>query len=126
MYGNPDCRIGIPGNISNLESKRKYSIDILTTSWEPLPTLDITDRDPDIIYHVEICKTTCGQRVPMSNENVTESSVNNTLDLMEIYRTTVTPRNNVPGYINGHSVAMQGRLMYVKNILCPCNLKSKL
>ena len=49
----------------------------------------------------------------MSNENVTESTVNSTLDLMEIYRTTVTPRNNVPGYINGPSVAMQGTLMYV-------------
>ena len=40
---------------------------------------------------------------------MTESITNNnTLDLMEIYKATVTPRNNVPGYINGPSVAMQG------------------
>ena len=44
----------------------------------------------------------------MSDENVTDSIATNTLDLMEIYRATVTPRNNVSRYINGSSVAMQG------------------
>lgn len=96
------------GNINNLGFKRNYSSGILTNSWDPLPTIDITDRDPDIIYHVEIYKITCGQRVLMREENVTESITDNTLDLMEIYRAIVTPRNNVPGYINGPSVTMQG------------------
>ena len=100
--------LDIPGNISNLGFKRNHSSGILTTFWDPLPTLDITDRDPDIIYHVEIFKTTYGQNVLMSDENVTESISNNSLDLMKIYTAIVTPRNNVPEYIDGPSVVMQG------------------
>ena len=58
--------LDIPGNISNLGFKRNYSSGILATSWDPLPTIDITSRDPDIIYHVAIFKITCGQSVLMS------------------------------------------------------------
>ena len=107
--------LDVPGNISNLDfkrnysdCKRNYSSCTLTTIWDSLPTLDITGRDPDIIYHVEIFKITCGQSVLMSDENVTESITINSLDLMEIYRAVITPRNNVPRYINGPSVVMQG------------------
>ena len=106
--------LDIPGNISTLDSKRNYSDGkrnyscTLTTIWDPLPTLDITGRDPDIIYHVEIFKTTCGQSILISDEDVTDSITNNTLDMMEIYKAVVTPRNNVPRYINGPSVATQG------------------
>ena len=53
----------------------------------------------------------------MSDENVTESIANNNVDFMEIYVATVTPRNNVPRYINGRSVAMQGQ-NNVHIILC--------
>ena len=81
---------------------------MLTTHWDPLPTIDLTDRDPDIIYHVEIFNVTCGQSILIIDENVTESITINTLDLMEIYRAIVTPRNNVPGYINGPSSVLQG------------------
>ena len=60
---------------------------------------------------MEIFKITCGQIVLISDEDVTEITTNNNLnaiDMMEIYRAIVTPRNNVSGYINGPSVAMQG------------------
>ena len=101
----------IPGNISNLGFERNYSSGVLTTFWDPLPTLDITDRDPDIIYHVQIFKITCGQNVLMSDENVTESITRNYLSLcefMEIYSAVITPRNNVPGYIDGPTREMKG------------------
>ena len=101
--------LDIPGNISNLGFKRNHSSGILTAFWDPLPTLDITGRDPDIIYHVEIFKTTCGQSILISDEDVTESIANNSLDLMETYRAVVIPRNNVPGYIDGPNVLMQGQ-----------------
>ena len=106
--------LDIPGNITNLDSKRNYSdckrnySCTLTMFWDPLPTLDITGKDPDIIYHVEIFKITCGQSILISDEDVAESITNNTLNLMEIYRAVVTPINNVPRYINGPSVVMQG------------------
>ena len=100
--------LGIPGNVSNLGFERNYSSGVLTTFWDPLPTLDITDRDPDIIYRVQIFKTTCGESVLMSDENVTESITSNYLSLMEIYTAAITPRNNVPGYIDGPKEEMKG------------------
>ena len=103
--------LGIPGNVSNLGFERNYSSGVLTTFWDPLPTLDITDRDPDIIYHVQIFKTTCGQYVLLSDENVTESITSNSLsplELMEIYSAIIIPRNNVPRYVNGPSREMKG------------------
>ena len=96
--------LGIPGNVSNIGFERNYISGVLTTFWDPLPTLDITDRDPDIIYRVLMFKTTCGQSVLLSDENVIESIASNSfssLELMEIYSAIITPRNNVPKYVNG-------------------------
>ena len=94
--------LGIPGNVSNIGFERNYSSGTLTTFWDPLPTLDITDRDPDIIYRVQIFKIVsgCGQSVLVSDENVTESITLSPLELMEIYMAVITPRNNVPGYVD--------------------------
>ena len=105
--------LGIPGNVNNLGLERNCSSEsgVLTTFWDPLPTLDITDRDPDIIYRVQIFKTTCGRSVLMSDENVTESITSNylsPLELMEIYSAVITPRNNVPGYVNGPTREVKG------------------
>ena len=100
--------LGIPGNVSNLGFERNYSSGTLTTFWDPLPTLDITCREPDIMYHVQIFKTTCGQRVLVSDKNVTESITSNSLSLMEIYMAVITPRNNVPGYIDGPKEERKG------------------
>ena len=101
----------IPGNICNLNLTRNYSSGILTTFWDPLPSIDITDRHPDIIYHVEILKTTCGRRELVSDENVTETFINNLLsplELMETYTAFITPRNNVPEYVDGPKREMNG------------------
>ena len=105
--------LDIPGNVSNLRFERSYSSGILTTFWDPLPTLDITDRDPDIIYRVQIFKiiSGCRQSVLLSDENVTESITSNSLsplELMEIYSAVITPRNNVSGYINGPRREIKG------------------
>ena len=103
--------LGIPGNVSNLGFERNHSSGTLTTFWDPLPTLDITDREPNIIYRVQIFKTTCGQSVLVSDENVTESITSNSLsplELMEIYSAVITPRNNVSGYVNGPRREMKG------------------
>ena len=105
--------LGIPGNVSNFGLDRNYSSGILTTFWDPLPTLDITDRDPDIIYRVQIFKiiSGCRKSVLVSDENVTESITSNSLsplELMEIYSAVITPRNNVSGYVNGPRREMKG------------------
>ena len=57
---------------------------------------------------MQIFKTTCGQNVLMSDENVAESVTSNSLSLMEIYTAVITPRNNVPGYIDGPKEEMKG------------------
>jgi hypothetical protein len=49
----------------------------------------------------------------MSDENVTESITSNSLiisplELMEIYTAVITPRNNVPGYVDGPKREMNG------------------
>ena len=103
--------LGIPGSVSNLEFERNYSSGVLTTFWDPLPTLDITDRDPDIIYRVQIFKiiSGCGQSILMSDENVTENITSlSPLELMEIYTAIITPRNNVPGYVDGPKEERKG------------------
>ena len=103
--------LGIPGSISSLRFERNYSSAVLTTFWDPLPTLDITDRDPDIIYRVQIFKITCGESILLSDENVTESITSNylsPLQLMEIYMTIITPRNNVRGYVDGPKKELKG------------------
>ena len=50
---------------------------------------------------MEIFKITCGQSILVNDENVTETIANSTLELMEIYMASITPRNNVPGYVDG-------------------------
>ena len=71
---------------------------------------------------MQIFKTTCGQNVLISDENVTENITSNSispLELMEIYSAVITPRNNVPGYVNGPRREIKGyRIMYNVNVSC--------
>ena len=97
-----------PGNVSNASCERNYSSNVLTTSWTSLPSLDLTDTDPDIVYIVDLFRITCGEDVSMSHENVTGNSTSNTVDLMQIYKAIITPRNNVDGARNGTSVILKG------------------
>ena len=96
-----------------LDLLRDYSKDELTTLWNPLPTLDINDTDPDILYTVELYQITCGQnilinRTEVAGRNVTEEG----LDLMQIYKAVIAARNNVSGARNGPSVEMKGISVY--------------
>lgn len=94
--------------MSDAVCERNYSSGVLTTSWTALPSLNITDIDPDIVYSVEVFKITCGLDVSMSHKIVTENSTSNFLDLMQIYKAVITPRNNVDNARNGTSEVMRG------------------
>ena len=77
--------------------------------WSPLPTLDINDTDPDIVYTVELYQITCSQNIPINRtevagNNVTEEGV----DLMQIYKAVIAARNNVRGARNGPSTETSG------------------
>ena len=101
--------LGIPGEVKNPIHQRDYLSKSLTTSWDPLFSLDLTDIDPDIVYKVELFETTCGRNVPIHQSDVAENSVaKENLDLMQIYKDVITPRNNVHGARNGPSVEIEG------------------
>ena len=98
-----------PGTVKNTSCTRNYSSNTITTLWDPLPSLDLTDVDPDIVYTVELFKITCGQNTMINHRVVTESNATKEdLDLMQIYRAVIAARNNVTGARNGPSVEMDG------------------
>ena len=97
-----------PGRLSNVILERNYSSNTLTSLWDPLPSLDLTDIDPDIVYAVELYRITCGQNVFMSHTVVVESSTTKeSLDLIQIYKAVIAARN-VTGARNGPSVEIRG------------------
>ena len=82
------------------------------TLWSPLPTLDINNTDPDIVYTVELYQTTCGQKVPTSQTEVADSNVTEKgLDLMQIYKAVIAARNNVRGARNGPIAETKGIIL---------------
>ena len=77
--------------------------------WNPLPTLDINDTDPDIVYTVELYQITCGQNILINRTVVAGTSITEeNLDLMQIFKAVIAARNNVPGARNGPSVEIEG------------------
>ena len=99
--------------------ERNSSSSLLTTRWSSLPSLDLNDTDPDIVYSVELYKITCGEDIFMSHEDVFVNSTNNTVDLLEIYKVIITARNNVEGAKNGTSVEMRGEWCHMQySITC--------
>ena len=108
-----NSRADTPKQVENATCRRDYSEDELTTLWNPLPTLDINDTDPDILYTVELYQITCGQnilinRTEVAGSNVTEEGI----DLMQIYKAVIAARNNVSDARNGPSAEMKGILCY--------------
>ena len=80
--------------------------------WSPLPTLDINDTDPDIVYTVKLYQITCGQNVltyerEVAGNNVTEEG----LDLMQIYKAVIAARNNVREARKGPSAETKGIIL---------------
>ena len=110
---------GTPSEVKNPTCERNYSTNAitpkadLTTRWSPLPSLDLNDTDPDIVYRVELYKITCGEDIFMSHEDVFVNSTNNTVDPMEIYKAIITARNNVESARNGNSVEMRGEWCHI-------------
>ena len=84
----------IPAKVDNVSCQRDYTSNRLVTLWNPLFTLDINDTDPDIIYNVQLFKTTCGQIILMDQTTVAGSSASEeNLDLMQIYKAVIAARN---------------------------------
>ena len=102
--------IDTPGKIKNASCQRDYPLGSLTTLWDSLPTLDLTDVDPDIVYYVKLFKITCGQNVSISHKVVAENYASEeNLDLMQTYKAIIAVRNNVPAARNGPSVEIRGK-----------------
>ena len=101
--------VGVPGEVQDLICLRDYVSNSFTTQWDPVPTLDLTDIDPDILYTVELYKITCNQHILMSHSTVGKTSVTEvSLDLMQTYKAVITAKNNVTSARNGPSVEMEG------------------
>ena len=83
-------------------------MNLLTTQWNSLPSLDINDTDPDIVYSVELYQITCGQEILMNSETVSKNSTGNEVDPMQIYKVIIAARNNVAEARNGPSEVMTG------------------
>ena len=98
-----------PGKVSNVVYRRNYSSNSLTTLWDPLPTLDLTDVDPDIDYTVKLFMITCSANMSMDSMVVNGSSATmENLDLMQVYKAVIIARNNVREARNGPSAEMEG------------------
>ena len=81
------------------------------TLWNPLPTLDINNTDPDIVYTVELYLITCGKNIPINQTEVAGNNVTEEgIDLMQIYKAVIAARNNVREARNGRSAEMEGIL----------------
>ena len=77
--------------------------------WNPLPTLDINDTDPDILYTVELYQITCGQNILINRTEVAGSNITEEgLDLMQIYKAVIAARNNVRDARNGPTAEING------------------
>ena len=95
--------------MNNISINRNSSSSLLNTRWSSLPSLDLNDTDPDIVYSVELYKITCGEDIFMSREDVFVNSTNNTVDPMQIYKVIITARNNVEGARIGNGTETSGR-----------------
>ena len=101
-----------PKQVENATLIRDHSEDELISLWNPLPTLDITDVDPDILYTVELYQITCGQNILINRTEVAGSNVTEEgLDLMQIYKAVIAARNNVREARNGPTAEMKGNML---------------
>ena len=111
----------IPAKVDNASCKRNYTSNTLVTIWSPVFSLDINDTDPDIIYDVQLFRTTCGQITFIDQTTVAGSSTSEeNLDLMQIYKAVIAARNNVPGARNGPSVEMEGIVVIHQHVHVQC------
>lgn len=90
--------------------QRYYPSDALTILWESLPTLDINDTDPDIVYDVGLYQITCNQNIPILYQTtvIGNSTTEVGLDMMQIYKALIAARNNVRKAKIRPSVVIEG------------------
>ena len=102
---------GVPGEVRNITCERDYSFGVLTTLWTPVPSLDLTDIDPDIVYSIELFKISCNRNSFISHKVISASnSSEENLDLRQIYEAVIVARNNVTEAMDGPRVVMRGKL----------------
>ena len=84
-----------------------------TYSWNPPPTLDLTDVEPDIAYCITIRNITCGR----NDFLVGDCSLTNTFYIYEhihpghVHRVEVVPRSNVEKARNGTPLSVDGEFI---------------
>ena len=100
----------VPGKVTNAVCKRNHTSGAhLITEWDPLPSLDLTNADPDIVYRVQWWNVTCGQNMSMGEETVNGTNTSYVIHHPhEIYEVTITPRNNIMAARDGGSTMMRG------------------
>ena len=89
--------VDIPSKVENASCKRNHSSGAhLITEWDPLPSLNLTNAEPDIVYRVQWWKITCGQNVSMGEETVNGTNTSYAIHQpYEIYEVVIIPKNNV-------------------------------
>ncbi len=101
-----------PKQVVNISCRRDYSEEGLMTLWNSLPSLDINDTDPDILYTVELYQITCGQNILINRTEVAGSNITEEgLDLLQIYKAVIAARNNVGQAKNGPTAEMKGIML---------------
>ena len=112
LYCNALCLSfsGTPGEVKNVFNHRSYSSNSLIITWDHLPSLDLTDIDPDLVYTVQLFEVTCDRNISVSHQVVARSNATiQNLDLMQVYKAVIAAKNNVREARNGPSVEMRGK-----------------
>ena len=90
------------------------SQEIQEIKWDPPFSLDLTNVDPDVIYCVEVYKTTCGgnpKSLVTSDCTLFEPYMIYMLDIVndtDLLELKIIPRSNSKGSINGTALSING------------------
>ena len=96
--------------MNNAIHMRNSHSDTLNTYWDFIPSLDLNDTDPDIVYSVELYEITCGHNILVNHEIVFGNSTRNNIEPFQAYKVVITARNNVERARNGTSVVIRGNM----------------
>ena len=94
-----------------------------TFSWNPPPTLDLTNVEPDIAYCVIIHNITCGR----NDFLISDCSRTDPFYIYEdihpghVYSILVIPRSNVDRALNGTPLFIEGTCSSL--LLCTCTIR---
>ena len=109
VYLSQNCS-GPLKSVSNVIRQQLNNQESLSYFWEPPPSLDLTDIEPDIVYCVQICNITCGHVILLHDMCGLTNPVfmHDGLDPSYVYQINVVPRSNVPGASNGTLFSRNG------------------